>query len=170
MSALPVLVLLMLAASGSDAAPIPVSPAKPPPKPKAKPVVTHPTGLLEPPDKPKPSTPVKPQVVTPTPAPKKKTPVVPVSWPVAAPKDLPAFPSGWEPDVPPPAAVTARAWQLLQSLWKSGKPGATTVEQTGGRWITYQAAVPSAGKRGVVAWRIKGNPPAGSLPAKTIPA
>lgn len=150
----------------SDAAPAPVPVIKPKSKPKP---VTHPTGLLEPPDKPTPKTPVTPQVVPPTPAPKKKPTVVPVSWPVAAPKDLPAFPAGWEPDVPPPAAVTARAWALLPTLWKSGKAGATTVEQTAGRWITYQAAVPSAGKRGVVAWRIKGNPPAGS-PTKTIPA
>jgi hypothetical protein len=57
---------------------------------------------------------------------------------------------------------------LLPTLWKSGKAGATAVEQTAGRWITYQAAVPSKGKRGVVAWRIKGNPPAGSLPSGNV--
>ena len=159
------LVLLMMLGAAGEPTPEPV----PKPKPKVGPKpVSHPTGLLNPPDVVNPPTPVKPtpvtpQVVPPKPTPKKKTTVLPVSWPVAAPKGLPSFPTGWEPDSPPPAAVTARAWALLPTLWKSGKAGATTVEQTAGRWITYQAAVPSAGKKGVVAWRIKGNPPAGSL-------
>jgi hypothetical protein len=146
--------LLMLGSSDSPAQP--AAPAKPtPPKPK--------------PSKPTPTTPVTPQVVpTVTPTAPNKPAAIPVSWPVAAPKGLPAFPSGWEADVPPPAAVSARAWALLPSLWKSGKAGATAVEQTAGRWITYQASVPSKGKRGVVAWRIKGNPPAGSLPSGNV--
>lgn len=146
--------LLMLGSSDSPAQP--AAPAKPtPPKPK--------------PSKPTPTTPVTPQVVpTVTPTAPNKPAAIPVSWPVAAPKGLPAFPSGWEADVPPPAAVSARAWALLPTLWKSGKAGATAVEQTAGRWITYQASVPSKGKRGVVAWRIKGNPPAGSLPSGNV--
>jgi hypothetical protein len=157
-----VLLLMMGGSSFEPAAPQPVTP---PPKPK-------PPGPMPGPTKPQstttttPTTPVTPQVVpTAKPATTKKPTVIPVSWPTAAPKGLPAFPSGWEADVPPPAAVTARAWALLPTLWKSGKPGATAVEQTAGRWITYQAAVPSKGKKGVVAWRIKGNPPAGSLPS-----
>ena len=157
------LVLLLMLGSGdsSPAQPTP-APSKPtPPKPTPpKPTATGPVPVKQ--------TPVTPQVVpTAKPAAQKPT-VIPVSWPTAAPKGLPAFPSGWEADVPPPAAVTARAWALLPTLWKSGKAGATAVEQTAGRWITYQAAVPSKGKRGVVAWRIKGNPPAGSLPSGNV--
>lgn len=161
---LTILVLLMM--MGSEGAAL-AAPAAAPEKPTPpKPTPSKPTPVKTTPVK---TTPVTPQVVKATakPAPKKPT-VIPVSWPTAAPKGLPAFPSGWEADVPPPAAVTARAWALLPTLWKSGKAGATSVEQTAGRWITYQAAVPSKGKRGVVAWRIKGNPPAGSLPAGNV--
>jgi hypothetical protein len=152
--------LVLLLMLGSDSTPAQPSAPKPkPPGPTPGPTKPQPTT---------PTTPVTPQVVptvTPT-APKPAA--IPVSWPVAAPKGLPAFPSGWEADVPPPAAVSARAWALLPTLWKSGKAGATAVEQTAGRWITYQASVPSKGKRGVVAWRIKGNPPAGSLPSGNV--
>jgi hypothetical protein len=31
-------------------------------------------------------------------------------------------------------------------------------EQTGGRWITYQAQTMAGSKRGVVAFRVKGSP------------
>lgn len=80
----------------------------------------------------------------------------PAPWPQVLPKGLPAFPGGWEPDLPPPKAVVTRAWQLLPSLWKSGKPGATKTEQTAGRWITYKATLHPGKKRGVDAWRVKG--------------
>lgn len=172
MTLLPVLVLLMMLGD-ADSAPAATT-VLPPPKPKPpKPKPTKPTPVTTTvtptPVSTTTQTPVTPPAAKPTATtPKKKTTVQPVSWPVAAPKGLPAFPSGWEPDVPPPAAVTARAWALLPSLWKGGKAGATTVEQTAGRWITYQGFVPSAGKRGVTAWRIKGNPPAGSLPRGSI--
>ncbi len=154
MSLLPMLVLAMML--GDTGAPAPA--VLPPPKPKPpKPVTPTSSSTTT-------TTPVTPPAAKPAATPKKKPTVLPVSWPVAAPKGLPSFPSGWEPDTPPPAAVTARAWALLPTLWKGGTAGKTTVEQTGGRWITYQGFVPSAGKRGVAAWRIKGNPPAGSLP------
>ena len=153
--------LVLLLMLGGDSTPAqPTAPKPKPPGPTPGPTKPQPTT---------PTTPVTPQVVpTVKPATPKQPTAIPVSWPVAAPKGLPAFPSGWEADVPPPAAVSARAWALLPSLWKSGKAGATAVEQTAGRWITYQAAVPSKGKKGVVAWRVKGNPPAGSLPSGTI--
>ncbi len=71
---------------------------------------------------------------------------------------LPDFPAGWEPDSPPPKEVTARAWSLLPTLWKTGA-GTHVQEQTNGRWITYQAQNMS-GKKGVVAFRVKGSPKA----------
>lgn|SRR5208337_1554256 len=95
---------------------------------------------------------------TPAPAPAKhkaKPKVKTVAWPQAVPKDLPAFPSGWEADLPVPAAEVSRAWALMPMLWKSGKPGAHTTEHTAGKWVTYLAFVPSPGKRGVSAWRVK---------------
>lgn len=79
----------------------------------------------------------------------------PSPWPQAKPTGLPPFPSGWEPDVPPPPAVVTRAWQLLPKLWKSGQPGATTVETVKGRWITFQAQR-HGNKKGVTAYRVKG--------------
>lgn len=82
-------------------------------------------------------------------------PTVPVSWPQAPAKDLPVWPAGWEPDTPVPAAVVARAKQLLPELWKSGKAGAKKTEQTAGKWVTYLAFVPSKGKKGVAAFRPK---------------
>lgn len=82
-------------------------------------------------------------------------PVVPASWPQAAPTDLPPWPAGWEADVPVPAAEVARAQQLLPELWKSGKAGAHKTEQTAGKWVTYLAFVPSKGRKGVAAFRMK---------------
>lgn len=79
----------------------------------------------------------------------------PKPWPQAKPTGLPPFPSGWEVDTPPPPEVVTRAWQLLPTLWKRGK-GATTVETTAGRWITYQAQDHGGGKKGVTAYRVKG--------------
>jgi hypothetical protein len=84
--------------------------------------------------------------------------VVPRPWPQAVPKGLPPWPSGWTPDNPPPAAVVARAWQLLPTLWARGA-GSTKVEQTAGRWITYMAAKTAGNTKGVVAYRIKGGAP-----------
>jgi hypothetical protein len=68
------------------------------------------------------------------------------------PAGLAPFPSGWEYDEPPPAAVVARARQLLSDLWARGK-GATRTEQTAGRWIVYRAEITRGNKRGVVAYR-----------------
>ena len=79
----------------------------------------------------------------------------PAPWPQAKPTGLPPFPSGWEPDTPPPAAVVTRAWQLLPKLWKGGKPGGTAVETIKGRWITFQAQWHGKGKKGVTAYRTK---------------
>jgi hypothetical protein len=130
------LVFLML--SGGDMSQI-LQPTKPKPEPEPGPTPKPP---------PSPAAP-KPPPIT------KKPSTVPVAWPQAVPKDLPAWPGGWEPDVPVPAAEVTRAYQLLPSLWKSGKPGAKTVEKTGEKWITYLAFVPSKGKRGVAAFRPK---------------
>jgi hypothetical protein len=71
------------------------------------------------------------------------------------------------PDNPPPAAVQARAWQLLSSLWQQGA-GATKTEQTAGRWITYQAQPMAKGKKGVVAFRLR-NQPGAAPPAPVTP-
>lgn len=71
------------------------------------------------------------------------------------PSGLPAFPgSGWEYDEPPPREVVQRAGQLVSQLWRGGA-GSFTTEQTGGRWIIYQAAKVASGKQGVVAFRVK---------------
>jgi len=79
--------------------------------------------------------------------------VQPAPWPQVVPAGLPAFPGhGWTPDNPPPAAVQSRAWALLHQLWTGGA-GTFKTEQTGGRWITYQAQ-PMGTKRGVVAYRL----------------
>lgn len=77
----------------------------------------------------------------------------PVSWP-QAPPPLPPFPGGWEYAEPPSAAVRARAWQLLDELWKRGE-GSRKVEQTAGTWITYRSEITKGAKRGVVAYRVK---------------
>lgn len=74
--------------------------------------------------------------------------------PSPVPAGLPAFPAGWQPDQPPPPAVVSRASALLPVLWAKGA-GATKTEQTAGRWITYQAQAMGAGKKGVVAFRVK---------------
>jgi len=89
----------------------------------------------------------------------------PPPWPQAMPSGLPPFPSGWEPDQPPPQAVQARAWQLLPILWKQGA-NARKTEQTSGRWITYvsQAMGP---KKGVVAFRPR--PGAAPAPSSSSP-
>lgn len=115
------------------------------------------------PGKPKPKpTPVKP--------PGPKVPVIPASapavakpWPVAVPKDLPKYsekPEAWEPYIPPPPPVVARATALIRTLWSKGKPGVSTLEQTNGVWVTYVGFVPSKGKRGVAAYRLR----AGAIP------
>ena len=85
---------------------------------------------------------------------------IPAPWPQAMPAGLPAFPSGWVPDNPPPAAVVSRAWALLAELWKTGSPGAIKTEQTAGRWITYQATYHPGNKRGVTAFRLRDAPAA----------
>lgn len=74
-------------------------------------------------------------------------------WPQVVP-GLPAFPSGWEPDSPVGAGVAARALELLPELWSYGA-GTRKTEQTAGRWITYVATPMAAGKRGVVAYRMR---------------
>ena len=85
----------------------------------------------------------------------------PPPWPQAMPPGLPPFPGGWEFDQPPPQVVQNRAWQLLPILWKTGA-GSRKTEQTAGRWITYKAEPMKAGKKGVVAYRVK--PGAGPAP------
>jgi hypothetical protein len=77
----------------------------------------------------------------------------PAPWPAATPSGLAPWPSGWEPDRPPPPAVVTRANQLIPILWRKGA-GAKTVEQTAGRWITYVAS-PMGKLHGVVAFRQK---------------
>jgi murein L,D-transpeptidase YcbB/YkuD len=93
---------------------------------------------------------------TPTPGPVPSTaqpvPTTTTSpWPQTVPAGLPAWPGGWEPDVPVGPGVAARASALLPTLWARGA-GARAVEQTAGRWITY-VATPMGSKRGVVAYR-----------------
>lgn len=79
-------------------------------------------------------------------------PIVPPGpFPSPKPQDLPPWPNGWCPDVPPPPEVVARAWALLPTLWVKGE-NTRTVEMTGGRWITYVAMLMS-GVKGVAAYR-----------------
>lgn len=81
---------------------------------------------------------------------------VPPPWPQAVPAGLPAFPGpGWKPWSPPPAAVVARANQLLPELWKFGA-GTRKVEQTAGVWTTYLATAMGANGqvKGVTAHRL----------------
>lgn len=86
---------------------------------------------------------------------KKKAETTPAPWPQAVPSGLPPFPgSGWEPDEPPPAAVSTRAYQLLNQLWQSGS-GTFKTEKVGERWITFRAETVRSGKRGVVAYRVR---------------
>jgi hypothetical protein len=89
----------------------------------------------------------------------------PASWPAQA--NLPPFPSGWEPDDPPPSEVVARANALLHQLWQRGA-GATAQEMTGGRWITYQAQHLGS-MNGVVAYRVKGGSPGASPSSADTP-
>lgn len=107
---------------------------------------------------------------TPSPGPVHAPAVIPAAapapWPAATPTGLPPFPSGWEPDTPPPAAEVQRAKELLPTLWKSGKPGASTLEKTAGKWVTYVAFRPKPKMKGVAAYRIK----AGAMPSGTAPA
>lgn len=98
--------------------------------------------------------------------PKLQTP----AWPSAAPtrpaasSSPGAFPGpDWIPDNPVPAAVVARAQELLPELWAEGL-GAFRIEQTGGRQIAYQAAQMGE-KHGVVAYRLRASQPASSSPA-----
>lgn len=78
-------------------------------------------------------------------------------WPQAVPPNLPAFPSGWTYAEPVTPAVRARAWALLDGLWKRGQ-GSTQLEMTGGEWITYRAEITANKRKGVVAYRPKTAP------------
>lgn len=92
-------------------------------------------------------------------------------WPQVIPSGLPAFPSGWEYDEPPPAEVRARAKALLDTLWRSGQ-GSKLTEQTAGRWITYRSEITKGQKHGVVAYRVKKGAkaaPAPAAPARRAP-
>lgn len=105
----------------------------------------------------------------PGPAPGPRPGPAPSSAPSSAP--APTFPGAqWEYDEPPPAAVKARARELLTPLWAAGK-GAHQVEQTGGRWIAYQSQITRGNKKGVVAYRLKRAAPVAtrSLPAGAAP-
>jgi hypothetical protein len=89
-----------------------------------------------------------------TSAPLSQSPAV-APWPSAAPSNLPPFPSGWEPDIPPPPEVVRRAVELLPGLWTKGVNN-TQQELVGARWITFRAEWMGP-KKGVVAYRVKGS-------------
>jgi peptidoglycan hydrolase-like protein with peptidoglycan-binding domain len=79
-------------------------------------------------------------------------PAVPAGpFPSAKPDDLPAWPGGWCPDLPPPPEVVARGWELLPTLWAKGE-NTRTLEMTGGRWIWYVATTVD-GQKAVAAYR-----------------
>jgi hypothetical protein len=150
MGALAMLMFLLFITQSGGAAPAPAPAAAPPtPKPPARPPAA-PLAPMPPWPTPKPAAAAKPKPAAAA-APKP----IPVST-GPSPAGLPKFPAGWEPDTPPSSAVVARAYALLPTLWKSGKPGAIKQEQTAGQWKTYQAYSPSKGKRSVVAYRPKG--------------
>jgi peptidoglycan hydrolase-like protein with peptidoglycan-binding domain len=101
----------------------------------------------------------------------------PRTAPSPAPGPAPPFPGpSWEYDEPPPPEVKARSRALLTPLWANGK-GSFQVEQTGGRWIAYQAQITRGKKKGVVAYRLKRTvsapaparlPTSGSYPAPVL--
>jgi peptidoglycan hydrolase-like protein with peptidoglycan-binding domain len=72
-------------------------------------------------------------------------------FPSTKPADLPPWPAGWCPDLPPPPEVIARAWELVPTLWAKGE-NTRTLEMTGGRWITYIATTVN-GQKAVAAYR-----------------
>lgn len=147
MPSLAILLFLLFLSQSAGASQAPAQPATPsPPKPPARP----PTAPAQPAAPLAPWPKATPAIARPQAAPKPQ----PVST-SAAPAGLPKFPTGWEPDTPPSAAVVARAYALLPTLWKSGKPGAIATEQTDGAWKTYQAYAPAKGRRSVVAYRLK---------------
>jgi peptidoglycan hydrolase-like protein with peptidoglycan-binding domain len=102
-------------------------------------------------------------------------PAVPAGpFPSAKPDDLPPWPGGWCPDLPPPPEVVSRAWALLPTLWAKGE-GTRTIEMTGGRWITYVAATVD-GQKSVAAYRAvdcepaaPAVPPVGPAPSPAAP-
>jgi len=138
---------------GSGRAPQPRPGRTPGRRPTIKPV--------PPPKPPKPS-----PVPVPAPAQAQKNASTPPPWPQAMPVGLPAWPAGWTPAQPPPAAVVTRAWQLLPSLWAKGV-GTKATEQTGGSWYTYVATWMNAAKttKGVTAFK----PKEGIVPAVRAP-
>lgn len=92
------------------------------------------------------------------------------AWPAVVPSSLPRFPGpSWEFDEPPPAAVQRRAGELVGPLWARGGKGSHRTEQTGGRWITYQAQVMASGRNGVVAYRMKRTRPRPLPSAPSVP-
>ena len=122
-------------------------------------VITVPASFPVPQPAPAPPPPVVFVPAAPAPRPAATpAPVFVAPWPQVVPAGLPAFPgSGWVPDEPPPAAVVSRANSLLPALWRGG-PGTFKTEQTAGRWITYRATQMGT-KRGVVAFRLRDQPP-----------
>jgi len=151
------LLFLILAARGQSQQ-APQQPTAPVPTP-GSPQQPPPTAALPPPSAP----PAAQQAAQKAQA---KAQQQPAPWPQVMPAGLPAFPSGWQADNPPPPAVVNRAWQLLASLWASGKPGAIKTEQTAGRWITYQAQLHAGNKKGVTAYRLRSEVAPTSTPAK----
>lgn len=151
--------LVSNAAQNSPAAPGRVSP--PPRHPASSRRPTHIRAVPRADDGPPPFAPVdygRPKLQTP-------------AWPAAAPTrpastSPGAFPGpDWIPDNPVPAAVVARAQELLHELWSEGL-GAFRIEQTEGRQIAYQAAQ-MGGKHGVVAYRLRATPAASSAAARS---
>lgn len=97
---------------------------------------------------------------------RKGGPSVPAApFPATKPEDLPAWPNGWCPDLPPAPEVATRAWELLPTLWGKGE-GTRTVEMTGGRWITYVASTVD-GQKSVAAYRTVDCEPA--APSVVVP-
>jgi len=99
----------------------------------------------------------------------KKASTTPAPWPQVVPTGLPHFPgAGWVPDEPPPAAVSTRAYQLLNQLWAGGS-GTFKTEKVGERWITFRAEVVKSGKKGVVAYRLKDANAPQTYPPQPLP-
>jgi hypothetical protein len=105
----------------------------------------------------------------PTPKPKPSEKKQPAPWPQVVPAGLPSFPgSGWVPDHPPGAGVSARAAQLLPVLWKRGK-GSWKTEHVKGRWITFQASM-HVGKKAVNAYKLATEAPTTAPEPEPTPA
>jgi len=144
-------ILFLISRALSGGALKPLAPGAPTPSvpqvgPVPAPTPAHPPAATAPP----PGTPATPQQARQA----THAATLPAAFPQATPAGLPPFPGpGWRPFVPTPAAVVARASQLLPVLWARGA-GARQIEQTAGQWASYVAVPGPNGRHDVNVWKL----------------